>query len=186
VQRVGSAARAAGLALRQEHHRWRGQRGVEEARSGHDPGEGAFTYGRFNEVTAKGYVTAPLVTDKLALSLAGVYDKRDGIVTDPATGKKYNDRDNLSGRAILRAKPSDRVEVLISGDYTRQRNALTLGQATANLIGFNYNSTFTSVTPFVIATAPTAATTIRHRPASRTAKASGSITGVFRARSTSI
>ena len=118
-------------------------------------GEGAFTYGRFNEVTAKGYITAPLVTDKLALSLAGVYDNRDGIVTDPTTGKKYNDRNNLSGRAILRAKPSDRVEVLISGDYTRQRNALTLGQATANLIGFNYNSTFTSVTPFVIATAPT-------------------------------
>ncbi|SMC83823.1 TonB-dependent receptor [Novosphingobium sp. B1] len=116
-------------------------------------GEAAFTYGRFDEVTAKGYVSAPLVTDKLALSLAGVYDDRDGIVTDPATGKKYNDRNNLSGRAILRAKPSETVEISLAGDYTRQRNALTLGQATAPLIGFNYNATFTALTPFTIAPA---------------------------------
>lgn len=116
-------------------------------------GEAAITYGRFDEVTAKGYVSAPLAADKLALSVAGVYDDRDGIVTDPATGKKYNDRNNLSGRAILRAQPAEAVEVLISGDYTRQRNALTLGQATAPLVGFNYNATFTGLTPFVIAPA---------------------------------
>ena len=34
--------------------------------------------------------------------MAGVYDDRDGIVTDPLTSRKYNDRNNLSGRAILR------------------------------------------------------------------------------------
>jgi outer membrane receptor protein involved in Fe transport len=149
-------------------------------------GEGAFTYGRFNEVTAKGYVTAPLVTDKLALSLAGVYDKRDGIVTDPATGKKYNDRDNLSGRAILRAKPSDRVEVLISGDYTASATRSRWGRPRPTL------SASTTIPPSPASRRSSsprrrrAATTIRHRPASRTAKASGSITGVFRARSTSI
>ncbi|ABD27582.1 TonB-dependent receptor [Novosphingobium aromaticivorans DSM 12444] len=118
-------------------------------------GEASITYGRFDEVTAKGYVSAPLVADKLALSVAGVYDDRDGIVTDPATGRKYNDRNNLSGRAILRAQPTDTVEVLISGDYTRQRNSLTMGQATAPLIGFDYNADFSAVTPFVIAPAAT-------------------------------
>ena len=97
-------------------------------------GEAAFTYGRFNEVTAKGYVSAPLATDQVALSVAGVYDDRDGIVTDPLTGKKYNDRNNLSGRAILRAKASETIEVLLSADYTRQRNAPTLGYLTAPLM----------------------------------------------------
>ncbi|MFN4135703.1 MAG: TonB-dependent receptor [Novosphingobium sp.] len=97
-------------------------------------GEAAFTYGQYDEVTAKGYVSAPLIQDKLALSVAGVYDDRDGIVTDPRTGRRYNDRNNLAGRATLRAKPSDTVEVLISGDYTRQRNAATLGYLTAPLI----------------------------------------------------
>ncbi|HMP55567.1 MAG TPA: TonB-dependent receptor [Novosphingobium sp.] len=97
-------------------------------------GEGSLTYGRFDELTAKGYVSAPLAPGSVALSVAGVHDSRDGIVTDPRTGRKYNDRDNLSGRAILRAKASDSVEVLISGDYTRQRNALTLGYLTAPMI----------------------------------------------------
>ena len=101
-------------------------------------GEASLTYGRFNEVTAKGYVSAPLMTDTLAVSLAGLYDTRDGLVTDPLTGRKYNDRDNLSFRGILRAKPSDAIEVLISGDVTRQRNAATLGYPTAPLTQTNF------------------------------------------------
>ncbi|MCB2059201.1 MAG: TonB-dependent receptor [Novosphingobium sp.] len=118
-------------------------------------GEASFTYGRFDEMTAKGYLSVPVVADKVALSVAGLWDQRDGIVTDPLTGKKYNDRDNLSGRAILRAQASDRIEVILSADYTRQRNALTLGYATTDLIGFDYNATFTGLTPFVIAPAQT-------------------------------
>lgn len=116
-------------------------------------GEAAFTYGDYNETTAKGYVSAPLVPGSVALSLAGIYDNRDGIVTDPLTGKKYNDRNNAVGRGILRAKASDAVEVVLSADYTKQRNDLTLGYATAPLVGFDYNATFTAATPFVIGTA---------------------------------
>jgi iron complex outermembrane receptor protein len=94
---------------------------------------GSITYGDYNQVLANGYISAPLVTDKLALSLAGVYDRRDGTVTDPLTGLKYNDRNTLSGRAILRATPTDRIELTLEGDYTRQRTAPTLGYATADL-----------------------------------------------------
>lgn len=101
-------------------------------------GEASFTYGRFNEVTAKGYVSAPLSADKLAVSLAALYDTRDGLVTDPLTGRKFNDRDNLSFRGILRAKPSESIEVLISGDVTRQRNAATLGYLTAPMTQTNF------------------------------------------------
>ena len=110
-------------------------------------GEASLTYGRFNETTGKAYVSAPLVADSLALSLAGLYDQRDGIVTDPLTGRKFNDRDNLSGRAILRAQPSDRIEVLLSADYTRQRNALTLGYLTAPLIQTNFATGATQLVP---------------------------------------
>ena len=95
---------------------------------------GSALYGSFNQILLNGYVSAPLVGDKVALSIAGQYDKRDGLVTDPLTGRKYNDRDSLTGRAILRAKPSDSLELILSGDYTRQRNALTLGYATAPLL----------------------------------------------------
>ncbi|MCB4858116.1 TonB-dependent receptor [Sphingobium sp. PNB] len=103
---------------------------------------GSLTYGSYDTWLANGYVSAPLVQDKLALSIAGVYDKRDGTVTDPLTGRKYNDRDTKAGRAILRATPSDRVELILSGDYTRQRTAPTLGYATAPLTNVLYNSAF--------------------------------------------
>ena len=96
-------------------------------------GEASFTYGRFDETVAKAYVSAPLSRGSVGLSLAALYDNRDGIVTDPITGENYNDRNNLSARAILRALPTDTVELIASADYTRQRNDLTLGQATAPL-----------------------------------------------------
>ena len=96
---------------------------------------GSALYGSYNQVVLNGYVSAPLAGDKVALSLAGQWDKRDGLVTDPRTGRRYNDRDSLTVRGILRAKPTDALEILVSGDYNRQRNALTLGYATANLGG---------------------------------------------------
>lgn len=94
---------------------------------------GNFTYGSYDQKLANGYVTIPLVTDKLALSLAGVYDRRNGTVEDPLTGRHYNDRNTQAGRAILRYKASDKVDLTLEGDYTRQHTRPTLGYATAPL-----------------------------------------------------
>lgn len=95
---------------------------------------GSFLYGSFDQTTVNGYVSVPLVSDTVALSVAGQYDNRDGIITDPLTGEDYNDRNNLTFRSILRVVPSDGVEISLSGDYTRQRNDLTLGSPTAPII----------------------------------------------------
>ncbi len=94
---------------------------------------GSATYGSYNQVLINGYVSAPLVADALALSLAGVEDRRDGTVTDPITGRHYNDRNTQAARGILRAKPAEAVELILSLDYTRQRTRPTLGYPTANL-----------------------------------------------------
>jgi iron complex outermembrane receptor protein len=98
-------------------------------------GQASALYGSYNQILLNGYLSAPLVADKLALSLAAQYDKRDGLVTDPRTDRRYNDRDSLTGRAILRARPVETLELILSGDYTRQRNELTLGYPTAPLGG---------------------------------------------------
>ncbi|MEO1046517.1 MAG: TonB-dependent receptor [Pseudomonadota bacterium] len=95
---------------------------------------GSFLYGSFDQTTINGYASVPLAEDAVALSVAGQYDNRDGIITNPLTGERFNDRDNLTFRSILRAQPSDSVELSLSGDYTRQRNALTLGSPTAPII----------------------------------------------------
>lgn len=89
--------------------------------------------GRFDHYSLGGYVGGPLVPGRVWASIAAAYEERDGIVTDPETGRKFNDRDNLSTRAILRAAPTERLELTLSGDYTRQRNELTLGRAEADL-----------------------------------------------------
>ena len=94
---------------------------------------GSATYGSYNQVLVNGYVSAPLMADTLALSLAGVEDRRDGTVTDPLTGRHYNDRNTQAARGILRARPDEAVELILSLDYTRQRTRPTLGYPTANL-----------------------------------------------------
>ena len=99
---------------------------------------GSAMYGSYDQIVLNGYASAPLVTDRVALSLAGQWDKRDGIVTDPLTGRKYNDRDSLTARGILRVQATDTIELIASGDYNRQRNALTLGYATAPLLRTNF------------------------------------------------
>ena len=96
---------------------------------------GSAMYGSYDQIVLNGYVSAPLVTDRVALSLAGQWDKRDGLVTDPRTNRRYNDRDSLTFRGILRVQATERLELLASGDYNRQRNALTLGYPTAPLGG---------------------------------------------------
>lgn len=96
--------------------------------------EGSALYGSYDQIVLNGYVNAPLIEDKVGLSLAGQWDKRDGLVTDPLTGRRYNDRDSLTFRGILRVQPTERLELLASGDYNRQRNALTLGYPTAPLL----------------------------------------------------
>ena len=90
----------------------------------------SFAYGSYNQILANAYVAAPLVQDKLAVGIAGTYNKRDGTVTDVNTGEKYNDINTGTGRIIVRATPVETLEVLFSADYTRQDSSLTLGQNT--------------------------------------------------------
>jgi iron complex outermembrane receptor protein len=49
-------------------------------------------------------------------------------VTNAVTGEKYNDRDVFSGRVALAWDPSDSVSVDWTADYSKEDNALVLGQ----------------------------------------------------------
>ncbi|MDW8478560.1 MAG: TonB-dependent receptor [Xanthomonadales bacterium] len=71
--------------------------------------------------------------ESAAFSLAGLYAENDGFVRDPATGRRFNDNGARALRAKLAVRPSDRLSITLSGDYTRQRNELSLGRAEAPL-----------------------------------------------------
>lgn len=72
--------------------------------------------GNFGLIQGKGYITGPL-SDSVAYSLGGSYNKRDGYFTDPARDTKTNERNRFSLRGQLLVQPSDNTDIRIIADY---------------------------------------------------------------------
>jgi iron complex outermembrane receptor protein len=74
------------------------------------------SYGNYNAIVVKGVVTGPL-SETVAASIAGGYNRRDGYVTDIGSGGKTNERNRWFVRGQLLFKPSTDLKVRIIGDY---------------------------------------------------------------------
>lgn len=98
--------------------------------------EGAIeaTVGNYDRRGLQFYASGPL-SDTVSASFAGMYAKRDGYVTNPETGRDFNDDDTRAMRAKIRFAPSNAFSATFALDYTRSDTALTLGKATAPLVG---------------------------------------------------
>jgi iron complex outermembrane receptor protein len=81
------------------------------------------TYGNYNAVALEGAVGGPLSGDKLMVRVAGKYDRRDGYGINQFTGKDIDNRDAYAFRGTLLAKPSDDVEILLSGEYFHENDS---------------------------------------------------------------
>lgn len=81
-------------------------------------GVGEISYGNYNALVVKGMVTGPL-SETVAFSLAGSYNRRDGYISNPATGVKENNRDRWSIRGQLLFQPSSDLKVRLIADYGR-------------------------------------------------------------------
>ena len=86
-------------------------------------GKAEITYGNYDYWRLAGRITGP-VSDKLALSLDGVWSKRDGFydLVDTSGNKvgETNDRDRyfVRGQALL--EPNDALSIRLIGDYTNR------------------------------------------------------------------
>lgn len=78
-------------------------------------------YGSYNNMQAVGVVNLPLIADKLAIRAVGQVIHRDGYGTQN-NGRDIGDDNVVSGRLLVRANPSETVNILLSGDYVKQRN----------------------------------------------------------------
>jgi iron complex outermembrane recepter protein len=76
------------------------------------------SYGNFDAIILKANVTGPL-SDTLAASIEGNYNKRDGYVDVVNLGTKSNDRNRWGVRGQILWEPSDLVKVRLIGDYDR-------------------------------------------------------------------
>lgn len=82
-----------------------------------NPGGAAeLTYGNFDQVIAKGYVTGP-IDDVSAVSLAAGLNRRDGFFRDLGTGDRANERDRWFVRGQLLYDPGSDISLRLIGDY---------------------------------------------------------------------
>jgi len=82
-------------------------------------GRAEVTVGNLGFKQAKAAVSGPL-SDKLAARLALSSTSRRGTLYNVKTGSWINSQDNLGLRAQLLWRPSDSVDVTLSGDYSTQ------------------------------------------------------------------
>jgi len=78
-------------------------------------GSASLTYGNFDTIIAKADITGP-ITDTVAFSLAGNYNRRDGYAQDLALGTDVNDRNRWGTRAQLLFEPSNDLSVRLIAD----------------------------------------------------------------------
>ena len=76
------------------------------------------SYGNFNNIFLRGDVTGP-ITDNIAFSLDGTYQKRDGTAEIVNLGVDQNDRNRWSTRGQLLIEPTPDFRIRAIADYSR-------------------------------------------------------------------
>ncbi|MFP3944098.1 MAG: TonB-dependent receptor, partial [Alphaproteobacteria bacterium] len=92
------------------------------------------TYGSYDRGELRARVAGPIDEDWLYASASFFWADRDGFVEDPITGKDYNDKETVAGRATLVAEPTAASRYTLHFDYTRERPGITLGRHEAPLV----------------------------------------------------
>ena len=81
-------------------------------------GSAELSYGNFNAIVAKADVTGP-ISDTVAFSISGNYNKRDGYVRDLALNRDANERNRYGVRGQLLFEPNDDLSFRLIGDYDK-------------------------------------------------------------------
>ncbi len=81
-------------------------------------GSAEASYGNYNAIIAKADITGP-ISDTIAFSLAGNYNRRDGYARDLFLNQDVNDRNRWGARAQLLFQPSEDTTIRLIGDYDK-------------------------------------------------------------------
>jgi len=76
------------------------------------------SYGNYDAMVLKGYVTGP-ISDTVAASIAAGINKRDGYITDLGYGDKANERNRWFARGQVLFQPSDAFKLRLIADYDK-------------------------------------------------------------------
>ena len=78
------------------------------------------SYGNYDNLALRGYVSGPLAADKAALSIAAGFQDRKGFKTNVAKGERDSGLNSKTVRARLLLAPSDTFEVIVTGFYGKR------------------------------------------------------------------
>jgi outer membrane receptor protein involved in Fe transport len=81
-------------------------------------GSAELTYGNYDALVGKAYVTGPLSKD-VAVSMAAGFNQRDGLFKDAGTGHRTNERDRWFLRGQFLYDPGTDITIRVIGDYDR-------------------------------------------------------------------
>lgn len=81
------------------------------------------TYGNYNNIGLEGAVGGPVSGDKVMVRIAGKYENRDGYGINEFTGKDIDDRNAYAMRGTILLAPTDRLEVMLSGEYFHENDS---------------------------------------------------------------
>ncbi len=76
------------------------------------------TYGNYDAITVKGDVTGP-ISETIAFSIGGSYNRRDGYAQDLKLNTDVNDRNRWGVRGQLLFEPTDALSIRLIGDYDK-------------------------------------------------------------------
>lgn len=76
------------------------------------------SYGNYDAFVVKGDVTGP-ITDTIAFSIGGNYNRRDGYARDLHLDTDVNDRNRWGVRGQLLFEPTDALSIRLIGDYDK-------------------------------------------------------------------
>ncbi len=81
-------------------------------------GSAELSYGNFNAIIAKANITGP-ISETIAFSLSGNFNKRDGYVQDLALNSDSNERNRWGARGQLLFEPSNDLSFRFIADYDK-------------------------------------------------------------------
>lgn len=78
------------------------------------------SYGNYGYIQAKASITGP-ISKKIAARASFSGTQRNGTIYNVATGKYTNDLNNQGARVQFLYKPTEKINITLVGDYSRQR-----------------------------------------------------------------
>ena len=82
-------------------------------------GKAEAQFGNYDQLTLKGTINVPIVSDRLLVKASFAHIRRDGFATNIATGEDDGDKGLWAGRLAVQFTPNDSVRLRINADISQ-------------------------------------------------------------------